>query len=312
MLLHRLFASVTGTALILLITATTASAQPQPSGDAVIRAPFAKSEIVIRTSTRVAGAIDSLQWNGKEFIDAWDHGRELQTAWNGNAGTDPADTETFNPTEGGSRDDDRGPKSSSKLLKIRASKNRLDTLSQPAFWLQPGEKSEGRLARNKSILSADRLRKHVVIGCKGLPNAIDYQVTATLASEDHNTRCVMEALTGYMPPEFDHFWSFDPATGAIKPLDSGPAAQSQPLIFSTADGNYAMGAYSSGPAKPRDGEGPTYGRWSFKDARVVKWNCVYQLKNPKGLEGDFHYQIYVAVGTLDDVQKTLATLTRNR
>lgn len=291
---------------------TSAADKPAPGGDSVIRAPFGNSEIVIRTSSRMGGAIDSLQWNGREFIDAWDHGRELQTAWNGNAGIDPADPETFNPTEGGSRDDDRGLKSSCQVLELRAAGNRLETFSRPAFWLQPGEKSEGKPARNKTILSDDRLRKRVVIGCKGLSNVLDYKVTVTLAKEDRNTGCVIEALTGYMPPEFDHFWTLDTATGGITAVDHGPAETPLPLIFSTPDGHYAMGAYSPGPAKPRDGQGPTYTRWSFKDARVVKWNCVYRLKNPKGLAGDYKYQVYVAIGTLEDVRKALATLSNTK
>lgn len=281
---------------------------PIPTGDATISAPFGSSGIVIHSGARVGAAIDSLRWNGKEFIDAWDHGRELQTAWNGNAGIDPADAETFNPTEGGSRDNDRGPTSLSRVLELHAEGNRLETYSQPAFWLKPGETSEGKPARNKSIVSEDRLRKRVVIGINGLSNAIDYKVTVTLAAKDHNTSCVIEALTGYMPPEFDRFWAFDPKTGRIKLVDSGPAADSLPLIFSTADAKYAMGAFSPGPASPRDGNGPTYARWSFKDARVVKWNCVYRVQDPKGLAGDFDYQVYVAVGTLEDVRKTLAIL----
>lgn len=36
-------------------------------GNAVIRAPFGPSEIVITTTTRLAGAIHSLRWNGREY-----------------------------------------------------------------------------------------------------------------------------------------------------------------------------------------------------------------------------------------------------
>jgi hypothetical protein len=45
-----------------------AAAQPdatQVSGDAVIRAPADASEIVIATTSRLAGAIHSLTWNGR-------------------------------------------------------------------------------------------------------------------------------------------------------------------------------------------------------------------------------------------------------
>ena len=51
-----------------------------PSGDAVIRSPEGGGGITIRTTSRLAGAIDSLVWNKKEFIDSHDHGRQLQSA----------------------------------------------------------------------------------------------------------------------------------------------------------------------------------------------------------------------------------------
>ena len=84
------------------------------SGDTVIRSPAGDSEIVIKTTSRTAGAIESLQWGGKEFLDNADHGRELQTCWNGNAGVEPIADETFNPTEAGSLDDGLGTNSSSR------------------------------------------------------------------------------------------------------------------------------------------------------------------------------------------------------
>lgn len=280
------------------------------SGDAVIRAPAGGSEIVIKTSSRMAGAIESLEWGGKEFIDHSDHGRELQTCWNGNAGVEPITDETFNPTEAGSLDDNRGGTSSSELLEIQARGNRLETFSQPAFWLNPGETSGGKPARNKTILSNDRLRKRVMIGCQNLPHAIDYEVTVSLAAEDHNTRCVIEALTGYMPPEFEQFQIFDPKTGELAPVDDGPGEQSMPLVFSTADGKYAMGVFSRGPETSRDAHGPTYGRWRMNDFRVVKWNCVFRLQNADGLSGDYSYHVFVAVGSLEDVRTTLAALQK--
>ena len=72
------------------------------NGNAVIRAKAGPSEIVITTTNRLAGAIHSLTWNGKEFIDSTDHGRQLQSASNFDCGKDLV-AETFNPTEAGSR-----------------------------------------------------------------------------------------------------------------------------------------------------------------------------------------------------------------
>jgi len=284
---------------------------PLVSGGVIIQAPAGDSEIVIKTTSRTAGAIESLQWGGKEFIDNADHGRELQTCWNGNAGVEPIADETFNPTEAGSLDDGAGTNSSSRLLELQAHGKQLETFSQPAFWLNPSETSGGKPARNKTIVSDDHLRKQVVIGVTNLPHAIDCHLTVSLAPGDHNTRCVIEALTGYMPPEFDQFQVFDPKTGQLAPVDDGPGEQPLPLVFSTADGKYAMGVFSPpGPQVPRDAHAPTYGRWRMKDFRVVKWNCVFRLQNPDGLSGDINCHVFVAVGSLEDVRTTLVALQK--
>ncbi len=104
----------------LLVSAMPLAAQQAVSGDATIRARAGKSEIVITTTSRVAGAIHSLTWNGREMIDSFDHGRQLQSAANFDLGS-RFTPETFNPTEAGSSADGRGPTSTSRLLRIAAS-----------------------------------------------------------------------------------------------------------------------------------------------------------------------------------------------
>jgi hypothetical protein len=151
----------------------------QVSGDAVIRAQAGKSELVIKTTKRLAGAIDSLTWDGKEFINSVDHGRQLQSASNLDAGS-PISDETYNPTEAGSRADHVGPASSSVLLSLKADGNVLETRSRMAFWLKPGEKSGPNLAKNTTIVSDHVLAKRVAIGFRDLPQVLDYKVTFTL------------------------------------------------------------------------------------------------------------------------------------
>src|SRR5205823_5835380 len=71
-------------------------------GNGSIRGRAGASEIVLTTTARVAGAVHSLTWNGKEFLDSFDHGRQMQSAasFDGGGRFVP---ETFNPTEAGSR-----------------------------------------------------------------------------------------------------------------------------------------------------------------------------------------------------------------
>ena len=101
--------------MIMIYPASGASAielQNVSNGNTVIRRSAGESEIVITTRPRVAGAIHSLTWNGKEFIDSFDHGRQLQSAANFDCGG-RFTPETFNPTEAGSRRNGAGATSSS-------------------------------------------------------------------------------------------------------------------------------------------------------------------------------------------------------
>ena len=55
--------------------------------------------------------------------------------------------------------------------------------------------------------------------------------------------------------------------------------------------------------------GPSYGRFRFDDAKVVKWNCVFRGRNPAGVPaGEYSYQMFVVVGNLVMVRDALAAL----
>lgn len=309
---HQLSAQL----LVFLISvsyATTAVAQPDVSGNATIRAQAGVSEIVVRTTSRLAGAIDSLTWNGKEFINSEDHGRQLQSAWNADDGQQPIADETYNPTEAGSRDDGSGTTSSSRLLFLHAENGKMETLSRPAYWLRPGQKSGDNLARNRQILSDHLLRKRVTIGYRQHQQVLDYLVTISLPSHETHHHCVMEALTAYMPAEFDHFWALNLRTESLEPLSHTAGEQEHPVVLATAAGDYAMGAWSPGGNCTFSQSGPSYGRFAFEtpSGAVMKWNCVYRVDSKHGLSGDFNYRIFVAVGRLDEVKAILLDIQKN-
>lgn len=283
--------------------------RPAPSGNATVRGKVGSSEIVITTTDRLAGAIHSLTWGGKEFIDSHDHGRQLQSAASfdcGAAGEFWA--ERYNPTEAGSRADGTGETSSSKLLRLQAEGAELKTTTRMAFWLAPGEKSSGRPALNDKALSDHLVSKRVRVGYKTLAQVIEYEVTFTVPKGERHTYAQFEALTGYMPPEFNKFWTSRPASGKLEELSDGPGEQEFPVVFSTADGDHAMGVFS--PDQPSPGfEKAGYGRFRFKDEKVVKWNCTFRVRNAKGVAaGDHRFRTFVAVGTSEDVRKALAAL----
>ncbi len=291
----------------MLAVAVSAHAEAPTTGDSVIRAAAGKSEIVITTTTRCAGAIHSLTWGGKEFINSWDHGRQLQSASNLDLGT-PILNETFNPTEAGSRDDGVGPKSSSRLLSLTAEKNALETVTQMAFWLAPGERSGGQFAKNTTVLSEHLLTKRVRIGYKNLANVISYEATFTVPASERHTHGVFEALTGYMPPEFARFLEFNPKSGELDPLSDGPGETPRPVVLATENGSHAMAIFSP-PQNAAHTTGPTFGRFRFAAEKVVKWNCVFRVRDEAGITpGDYTFRMFVIVGDLATVADSLRSL----
>ena len=292
-----------------LIFTTVCSAEVPSSGDATIQRRAGESEIVIRTTTRLAGAIHSLSWNGREFIDSSDHGRQLQSASNFDAGT-PIIAETFNPTEAGSRRDGAGPRSSSRLLQLIATDHQLQTTSQMAFWLAPDEKSEGNAAKNTTVLSNHLLTKRVLIGYRNLEQVIQYDVTFGVPIGEDHTSAVFEALTGYMPADFELFWRFDLSENELQPLDDGPGEQPFPVVMSTNDKMYAMGIYA--PQAPLLGFGQAgYGRFRFRNEKVVKWNCVFRRTDAMGIvAADYNFRCFVIVGNLATVTRLIGELNQ--
>lgn len=304
------FALSTLLAVALIVPRACADEPPtRPSGEAVIRAAAGDSEIVIRTTSRLAGAIHSLTWRGKEFIDSVDHGRQLQSAASFDcAAAGPFWAECYNPTEAGSRHDGAGPTSTSQLLAIEATERVLTTKTQMAFWLRPGDKSEGRPAKNSKLLSDHIVRKKVQIGYGKQDQLLHYTVVFTLPPGERHTLAQYEALTGYMPAEFDRPWGYDPRTEKLVELTKVNGEQPLPVILSTADGKFAMGVYS--PEKPRAGYAPIgYGRFHFPREKVNKWNCVFRIRDKAQVPaGEYAFQMFVPIGTLEEVRETMGKL----
>ena len=110
-----------------------------------------------------------------------------------------------------------------------------------------------------------------------------------------------------MPAEFSVFQRFIRATGQLEPLSDGPGEQADPVVFSTPDGGYAMGIISTEPA-PERAHGPGYGRFRFEAEKVVKWNCVFRVRDGVA-PGPYRFRMFVPMGTREDVVKAMRTLS---
>lgn len=285
-------------AALALILGTMSTARAT-DGNASVSASVYGSPLVISTSNQYAGAISSLTWNGMQFINAADHGREFQSA-----SSFDGLGECYNPTEAGSLADTTS--STSVLLGINASGNVLATTSQMAFWTPVGypypQGCDGNtaitVAQNTTNLSNDQFSKLVSIGYAGIQNVIQYLVTFRVP-EAHQS-VIFESVTGYMPTNFSWFLTYDPQSTALVHIDSTAPSQEDPipLIFSTADRNYAIGIYSPDLPQaqfPNNG----YGHFDFTSVGTEKWNLVFR-ESPVAA-GAYNFQDYLVVGNLDEV-----------
>jgi hypothetical protein len=299
---------------IAFYTSVIANADRRPSArsaDIELVGQFSGHTISAKASAAYGGAIYSLRWGGKEFINSFDKGRELQSAvsFNGLG-------ECYNPTEAGSDLDATGPKSTSRLLRSESLGTELKTRSQMAFWLQPGQSSPGcprnMSAQNSARLSNIVLSKNVQLAAAGISNAIDHNVTFSVPRTYETA--VFEALTAYLQPDFSQFWTFDPASGQRKSITDGPGEQNLPLIFSTPSHQHAFGVYSS-ELPQRAWQTVGYARFRFTHLKApgsptVKWNCVFREKDIK--PGDYSYRCTSIFGTLQDVETAMMDLHRIR
>jgi len=269
--------------------------------------PFRGSPITIGFSSRTAGAIDSLTWRQHQFVNSNDHGREFQSA-----SSFDGKGECFNPTEAGSASDGTGGNSTSKLLSVQIGNGEFATKSMMAFWIGPGGQSSnchGTISTVASPLSEDTLTKNVAIGAYDIPNAIQYRVTFGIP--DQRRQGGFEAITGYMPPEFNRFWTFDPANDTLSRQGPGHGAQSLPLVVSTGDGNFALGIVTpANPAVDQTAQQHVYGRWDFTQPSMasptIKWNSYFKV--PVVVAGNHSFTSYLVIGSLDDVRSGMSAL----
>jgi hypothetical protein len=251
--------------------------------DYTIRNMAGGKEIVIMATDRCAGVISSIVWNGKEFVDKLDHGREVQSA----ISLDGLG-EGNNPTAAGSSLDGVGPTSTSRLLDVQIpGTNALYTKIQMAYW----NPVDG------VVLSDHIVEDRVKIGHSATDYAIEYLVKFTVPADYMEAK--FEFLTGYMPPEFSDAWGWNPLTHEMDVTPEG--GQKIPVVLSTPNQQFAMGVYSPDPEM-------LYGSYTAASLKnpVVKWNCGYwSVPCPAGY---YRGHCYVVIGTLEDCRVSMIQL----
>jgi hypothetical protein len=282
------------------------------AGDAVIGNPLLK----ITTSSQYAGAINSLVYVDKQFINNVDHGRQIQMA-SLNYGMQ----ECNNPTEAGAADDGAGPTSSSVLQQIVATPEYLWTNVSPAYWLKPNESSQACPANatlnNTTTVSLDQsFQKKIEINYFGTWQIFKMTIAAQLT---HSFAPWMMSESVYLTPDFSSVYTYDPKLSLLVPMTLNPGLNIQgqvvpgifdngsanPPVLATPDGKYALAIVTP----------PSSRYYMTYPVQQGKFNPLYTTSNDSiassvqyyfnSASGTQEFFIYVIVGTLAEVRQNL-------
>jgi hypothetical protein len=267
--------------------------------------------ITIKASSQWAGAIYSLKWKGKEFINSADHGRLLQSASSFYNSVNSWTAECYNPTEAGSDNNGNSTCTDSRLLAFNNLNGQLYSKTQMAFYSAPGSNNgTGSCPTpvNTVVTSNHIMEKNVKIGLPNMPYAIKYEVKFYVPqNETHLGMGQFEALTGYLNGEFNTFFQYNQNSQTLTQTNNlSDGEYNKPVVISTSDGQYAMGIYS--PEIPKNqiwGQG--YGQFQFPTQGTSKWNFVRRILNVQP-NTTYTFNSYICIGTLENVRYTLSQL----
>ncbi len=281
-----------------------------------ITGSVAGDPLSITVSDRFAGAVESLKWRGKEFINIWDHGRQLQYAWRMDDFS-----ECLNPTEAGSSLDYQAATSTSELLSAcKTNPSTLTTTARLAYWLAPGEagfcSGGASYAVNEVLVSDQILRKTITIGYNALENVIAFD--AMISNPTNYSIMDASIPIGYLTHEFTRALNFNPQTGVStvptnqtllleEPWLQGFnffASSKIPPILATPNGDYAMAAYYAGP-KLIDYQLSSTDSSIRADQTNIWMINIQEAPYPAGV---YRYQSFVIVGTLEQVKTAMTAL----
>jgi alpha-tubulin suppressor-like RCC1 family protein len=299
----------------------------QVNGNATISATVLGQPLSISTSSQFGGAISSIRWANKEFINNWDHGRQLQMNvqfFNR--------FQCYNPYEAGGWDDGKSTTSTSKVLALTAGGNTLEATTQMAWYYRI---RESRLPEdycgdpaywlpcppyNGNPLSNYRVHKTVTIGFAAIPNVIEYlselQIPEPVQKGINN-------VTVVLPYDFLSIRSYDVVSKDYRNIRSLSGEDDQIKVVSTVDGSYAMGFYAPELLQPYGDPGtadfwrtvppdPFYPDPHNPNLPDPDFACVH-VGSVNRYEGFDHptnttERAYLVIGNLDQVKTGLSSL----
>jgi hypothetical protein len=292
---------------------------------------------LVQASANLAagGVISALSWNGKQFVNNYDYGRQIQAAFS--FSTDPTNN---NPTEGGSmfgcaqgtyaNPATNGLPQGSPVLASSVTGSTLTTTTQPLNWLP----AYGGSSTQPSAWTGT-MQKSVEFNSGGNWNRIKWVTTlnspASLSGYDG------ELVGAYLNSEFNVFQKYlgagsfstisnssFPTTGQLRCIEIIPSGSENPkgMVLATANGSYALGMYRSKQVGWNNHFGACYypdpsnpqgssDQYSQATSKILVLNR-FEQRDAYGSQtlpaGSTSATAYLVIGTLAQVQAGLRQL----
>lgn len=267
----------------------------------------------VTCSARDAGAVCSLVYDGKEFVNDYDHGRQMQVAWIYND-----QDEAYNPTEAGSGDDGTGTRSTSQLVSAQATGGTLLTVSHPAYWRHPGP---GEDRKNTTLVTRDTLTKKITLGHNGDPHVMIFDTVLAISPELTGPPIKslrIEAPTLYTGFDLSGHYLFDLTSGELTAVLSRAKHKDSMNeriyrvtrrelipILSSSDGRHAVAFYT-----PQATNFWSYYTWDVPsdNPRSACMKVTTFFLHPAEAGRSYAYRNFVIVGDLATVKASARKL----
>lgn len=261
--------------------------------------------VTIGSNSVAGGSLWSWVWNGIEFVDHLDFGREIQAAVFWGSGTTQQ-----NPTEAGSKYTGpavaNGNSQGAPVIQNSNSGNTQSTRSIPLEF-QPELWSGGP---DTPVAFLDMVMgKDITLNYNSMGPVAKYDSIVNFGSSVSSAE--INIIAGYMPTSFSRFYTYDAPTQTLTEVFPGSTCEAgkvvfQPsygaLIIANSNGTAAMGVYGKGTAVGgHDNEMALY-----KCSNTNSWQFFDTRQNYTA--GNHTYTHFITTDTLTNVVANVRTL----
>lgn len=289
--------------------------------------PYTKTvgPVSVTLNQAAGGIVSELRWNGKQFLNKWDYGRELQLAGYPYAGCTPT---CENPTEGGDWLGAPGPvwsgwvksgyQHGSPMLALTDTPLTLSTRTAPLDWNPSTTVGDS----GHPSLWTGRFAKTMTFNVLNLPRLMRWDTAVTFPSASPGID--FEVPTAYLNAEFSRAFTYRSGQVALTPL-AMPAHGAPPfvvyqgqtspetvaIVLATPSCSHALAIYRRGAPgntifsvlnfDPAGGGSGEY------DGDTYKINT--RIGGPVSAGQRLDVTSYISVGTCNDVVADLQVLS---